>query len=186
MSDPFANCLYHTCSPTFRKVKPANLFTLHKERCPSWAQDLEECRRTLQRFGYGMAVMEDNPRYVVVLVYHIRSLERCLSQRELREWLRAAGYRSALSLKGKLALLGERFRHSSFPHEIGLFLGYPIEDVRGFIANGGKNSKYTGEWKVYGDLSRALRLFRSYQDSRRSVMDQASRGMNLADILGTC
>ena len=51
MSDPFANCLYHTCSPTFRKVKPANLFTLHKERCPSWAQDLEECRRTLQRFG---------------------------------------------------------------------------------------------------------------------------------------
>ena len=36
-----------------------------------------------------------------------------------------------------------------FPHEIGLLLGYPPEDVSGFIENGGKNFLCSGYWKVY-------------------------------------
>ena len=36
-----------------------------------------------------------------------------------------------------------------FPHEIGLFLGYPVEDVLGFIENAGQNCKCCGCWKVY-------------------------------------
>ena len=91
MSDSFAHSLYHICSPTLRKVKPSNLFTLHKERCPNWRADLEECRATLERFGFGVAVLEDNRRYVVVMVYHIASLRRCLGQREPMRWLDALG-----------------------------------------------------------------------------------------------
>lgn len=40
----------------------------------------------------------------------------------------------------------------SFPHEIGLFLGYPPEDVEGFILQGPGLCKCTGYWKVYGDV----------------------------------
>ena len=36
-----------------------------------------------------------------------------------------------------------------FPHEMGLLLGYPVEDVTGFMVHGGKNSLYSGYWKVY-------------------------------------
>lgn len=36
-----------------------------------------------------------------------------------------------------------------FPHEIGVFLGYPLGDVIGFIQNAGHNCKCTGCWKVY-------------------------------------
>ena len=32
----------------------------------------------------------------------------------------------------------------AFPHEIGLLLGYPVEDVLGFIRYQGKNYLYTG------------------------------------------
>lgn len=186
MSESFAASLYHICSPTLRKVKPSNLFTLHKERCPNWRADLDECRTTLERFGYGMVVLEDNARYLVVMVYHIASLRHCLAQREPGQWLDSLGYSGAASLEGKLERLGDRFRKDSFPHEIGLFLGYPTEDVRGFIDNKGKNCKYTGEWKVYGDLTEALRLFQSYKDSRRWVMEQAKKGKRLEDILSAC
>lgn len=186
MSDSFAHSLYHICSPTLRKVKPSNLFTLHKERCPNWRADLEECRATLERFGFGVAVLEDNRRYVVVMVYHIASLRRCLGQREPMRWLDALGYSDTPSLEGKLERLEKRFHRDSFPHEISLFLGYPLEDVRGFIANQGRNSKYTGEWKVYGNLNDARRLFQSYKDSRRWVMEQAEQGKNLAEILSAC
>ena len=50
-----------------------------------------------------------------------------------------------------------------FPHEIGLFLGYPPEDVLGFIKNGAENCKRLGCWKVYGDEENALKTFKKYE-----------------------
>ena len=58
----------------------------------------------------------------------------------------------------------ERLRTSpDFPHEIGLFLGYPPEDVRGFIENKAQDCKCVGCWKVYGDETAAQRRFAQYQ-----------------------
>ena len=50
-----------------------------------------------------------------------------------------------------------------FPHEIGLFLGYPLQDVLGFIENRGQGSKLVGTWKVYGDEEAARRTFARYK-----------------------
>ena len=50
-----------------------------------------------------------------------------------------------------------------FPHEIGLFLSYPPEDVRGFVENHACNYKCAGLWKVYGDEHRAQRLFTRFK-----------------------
>ena len=36
-----------------------------------------------------------------------------------------------------------------FPHEIGVILGYPVEDVIEFEKHQGKNCKYCGCWKRY-------------------------------------
>ncbi|MCR5154354.1 MAG: DUF3793 family protein, partial [Lachnospiraceae bacterium] len=43
--------------------------------------------------------------------------------------------------------------------EIGIFLGYPLEDVKGFIENKGKNYKTCGLWKVYKDENFAKGIF---------------------------
>lgn len=186
MSEQFKWCLYQNCSPTLRRVKPSNIFTLHKEKYPNWQQDLAECRNTLRRYGYDMVLLQENDRFLVVMVYCPDALRRCLRQAELRRYLQGMGYQEALPLEAKLTLLSHRFQQGSFPHEIGLFLGYPLDDVTGFIANKGENCKYSGERKVYGDVNRAKRLFRAYQDSRSSVFDQASHGMELDDILRAC
>ena len=50
-----------------------------------------------------------------------------------------------------------------FPHEIGLFLGYPYEDVIGFIKNKGKNYTYCGYWKTYGDPEISKKKFQQFQ-----------------------
>lgn len=50
-----------------------------------------------------------------------------------------------------------------FPHEIGLFLGYPVEDVKGFIENKASCAKCVGYWKVYGDEEKAQKLFNQYK-----------------------
>lgn len=58
----------------------------------------------------------------------------------------------------------ERIRQlEDFPHEIGLFLSYPIEDVLGFIENRGKNYILNGYWKVYGNEEEARKSFFKYR-----------------------
>ena len=48
---------------------------------------------------------------------------------------------------------------AEFPHEIGVFLGYPLSDVVGFIENSGRNFTCCGCWKAYGDPQAAQRHF---------------------------
>ena len=60
------------------------------------------------------------------------------------------GYRIEDTLQEKLNFLRMRMQiRKSFPHEIGLFLGYPAEDVAGFISHKGHDFCYSGYWKVY-------------------------------------
>ena len=47
--------------------------------------------------------------------------------------------------------------------QIGIFLGYPLEDVLGFIENGGKNCLSCGCWKVYSNECEALKAFERYE-----------------------
>jgi hypothetical protein len=66
----------------------------------------------------------------------------------------------------------ERFRESGpFPHEVGFFLGYPPEDVIGFMENNGKGCKLCGTWKVYGDVEKARACFREYSLCRKRLVE---------------
>ena len=50
-----------------------------------------------------------------------------------------------------------------FPREVGLFLSYPPEDVKGFIDHRASGFKCAGLWKVYGDEEKARSLFAQYK-----------------------
>ena len=56
-----------------------------------------------------------------------------------------------------------------FPHEIGLFLDYPLVDVIGFIRNTGKNCKCSGCWKAYGNAKEAEKTFCKYKNAEKSI-----------------
>lgn len=77
-----------------------------------------------------------------------------------------------------VARLMQRISASAeFPHEIGLFLGYPPEDVKGFIECGGRDCKACGYWKVYGDVWKAETLFRKYTKCTGVYLDCLRRGL---------
>ena len=80
--------------------------------------------------------------------------------------------------------LSERMRaNNGFPHEIGVFLGYPPEDVMGFVRNKGKNYKYNGYWKVYGDVEQCKRRFAAYDSCRRHAACMLKGGATMEDII---
>ncbi len=48
-----------------------------------------------------------------------------------------------------------------FPHEVGFLLGYPLDDVMGFVRTRAR-ALARGWWNVYSDVERAQRVFRTY------------------------
>lgn len=97
--------------------------------------------------------------------------------------LRKYGYADPSNLRRALAHLRRNFSPpGGFPHEIGVFLGYPLEDVRGFIAGGGEGCKLCGYWKVYGDVERARQSFARYDRCRAALCARIDQGKRLPDI----
>lgn len=79
----------------------------------------------------------------------------------------SASPRLRTAVQGALRRLQERLAvQDDFPHEIGVFLGYPVEDVVGFIENAGQNCKCCGCWKVYCDECTAMRTFAKFRKCR--------------------
>lgn len=85
----------------------------------------------------------------LVYVYRKTMLEGELKQPGVLELLERYGYEGS-EINSCLNYLKQRLLSCScFPHEIGVFLGYPLEDVKGFIENKGQNCESCGVWKVF-------------------------------------
>ena len=101
-------------------------------------------------------------RYLVY-VYRENRLREVLSDEKVRAFLVQEGYRLPEGSDDCEPLLRQLSRRlcceAEFPHEIGVFLGYPLTDVVGFIENQGRNFTCCGCWKAYGDRDAAERLF---------------------------
>lgn len=68
-------------------------------------------------------------------------------------------------------LLHER----EFPHEMGVLLDYPIEDVKGFMKHKGKEEQYSGYWKVYDQVEKAKETFGEYDAARKELLEFVSK-----------
>ena len=70
-----------------------------------------------------------------------------------------------------------------FPHEMGLLLGYPLEDVRGFMENEGKYFLYAGYWKVYENMTEKLKLFRKFEVAKETLLSLIYNGVCMEEIM---
>lgn len=157
----------YQAAPTIGGFKPATLI------CPSgpgrqYRRNWSRCRRTLPRsLGVGLADLRVADDALMLLVYKPELLGRTLGDREALDLLAEMGYdTSGPGIDPLLERLRERCARTCCPHEIGLFLGYPPDDVRGFMLHGGKRSKATGCWKAYSNVERAECYFTRCQRAK--------------------
>ena len=107
---------------------------------------------------------------VLVLFYSRKLLSRVLNCCEVRSFLVSRGYPEDYTVESALDILADRMGREDVPHEIGVFLGYPLCDVIGFMDNEGRNYKCIGCWKVYGDPESARVMFADIHKARSNVL----------------
>lgn len=150
-------------APTLAGLKTGNLFPWSFQDQAGFLKTLQEANRVLVPRGLRLLPLRLEPSKALLYLFRTSSLSRDLAQEQAREILCRAGY-EASGCRPCLRELTRRLRNGDeFPHEIGLFLGYPPEDVQGFIHHRGREAKASGCWKVYGDKDAAQARFDAYK-----------------------
>lgn len=163
------------CSEVLAGVKPANLISL--------VNRTRSCGRNLyqlwQRHHEGLTarfpdltirVLHTRQRALLLLCYNHDHLDRHLSHAGIRTLLHKAGYEADAQFESLLDELCRRVgNNDSFPHEIGLFIGYPAKDVAAFMGLVNLPFACQGPWKIYGDPARSLGLVEQYRCCRQRM-----------------
>ncbi len=138
-------------APTLAGIKTGSLFPYRYESKAQAMEALRRYNRQLTPKGLRLLPLRMTDCFAMLYLYRPGQLGTDLQNREATALLRQAGY-SDCGEAGCLRELRRRLADSrDFPHEIGLFLSYPPEDVRGFMEHRDRGCKCVGCWKVYGD-----------------------------------
>lgn len=163
------------CAPTLANLKTGSLFVCPITDRPSFFSSLRSLNELLVPKGLRALPLRIREYSALVYLYRPSRLKKDLEDPAAIKILQDHGY----SCYGKcLPKLIERVRASEeFPHEIGLFLGYPPEDVQGFLDH--RPCKCSGCWKVYGDENKAKKTFDLYKKCERVYCQQLARGIDI-------
>ncbi|MFV0314033.1 MAG: DUF3793 family protein [Anaerotignum sp.] len=166
------------CAPTLAGLKISNLFSCSYGSICELLRLIEEKNALLNEKDVYFAMLKAQKGTALVLVYRKKLLEKTLAQDEIRTFLSPYGY-TEFGIEACFSILKEHLLHCEFPHEIGIFLGYPLEDVKGFIEHKGACSKCVGCWKVYTDANDAEKTFRKFKKCTSVYCKKFAEGFDI-------
>lgn len=151
------------CAPTLAGIKTASLFSYFFENRRTAGKELSVINETINSRGVFVEALLWREKSVLIYVYRPTLLQADLNRLGVMDLLEKYGYTDC-NMKNCISWLKCRlYQYDCFPHEIGIFLGYPLEDVEGFIENKGKNCKSCGMWKVYCNEYEKKKLFEKFK-----------------------
>jgi hypothetical protein len=168
------------CAPVISGIKISNLLTIP-------AKSLRELSAVLKKTELSFRILYPGRERLVILIYRETELKEYLEREEVMAFIYKCGYETSDISKIFPVFVKRYMRYmelkQDFPHELGLFLGYPIEDVEGFIKENGKNYLYSGYWKVYKDAELKIRLFKNYEKVQTEIVRLLYEGLDIMDII---
>ena len=149
-------------------------------------KELARISMKLHNTNISLIILRTCKKRHLVMVYRAKELEEHLRSKEVSDYLREFGYRRD-DFISNLIRLHQRMngfynKMKEFPHEVGVFLGYPICDIKGFLENKGERYLHSGYWKIYGNLEETRKKFLSYDEAREIAIDEFLSGRELESI----
>ncbi|CVI69317.1 MAG TPA: DUF3793 family protein [Candidatus Anaerobutyricum stercoris] len=168
------------CAPMIAGLKASNLLIIASE-------NEEDARKILNGTRISCVRLARMDKKTTMLIYHERWLKEYLASEEVIRLLCVLGYEG----KGFYEVLHsvkEKYRSyigkkGDFPHELGLLLGYPAEDVQGYMENKGRNYLCTGYWQVYADPAAKLSLFQKFELARERLIRAIFDGKEIQELI---
>lgn len=170
------------CAPTLAGLKTGNMFPVNVESGQDICDELRKLNRMFREKGIRIVMLRRSYGKALVYLYRPDYLDRDLDCPEARMILEEKGYCGSTAGKCVAELIRHMEKDDEFPHEVGLFLGYPPEDVRCFMEDSRHGVKCTGCWKVYGNEEAAEKTFAKFRKCTDVYRRQLSRGKSLFQL----
>lgn len=156
MAKMLDSCLVRQCAPTLAGVKVGSLFCLEIADGVLLCNILARWNKALNVKGvFARVLAEKNGRYYIY-VYRDCELERLSKIGEVQSFLKDFGY-AEFDVESLLKFFKVRMAKSAcFPHEVGVFLGYPLDDV-----------------------PNSMHVFEVYKKCQKIMADMFERGVSL-------
>ncbi len=160
----FEQTVIHLGAPTLCGVKPASLISVSKEvlfceykKIILWNKILESGQKKIK-------IARRGERLFLLFIYDEKLVQEIISKPGVLAYLNSKGYSAETEISSMVNELLRRLSCSPvFPHEIGIFLGYPLEDVIGYEKYSGRETKFCGAWAVYGNVAEAVKKMTLYK-----------------------
>lgn len=173
---------YHltkNCYATLDFLRVANVFSI--KRKVSY-KEISDLNRLLNKINIYVVPLKISSANSLIYVYNEKKLCEYLGLKNISCFLAKYGYNTNINysitkLKNSLS------NYDCFPHEIGIFLGYPLEDVKGFIDNKGKNYIFFEYWKVYDNEKQRREDFKKFKESKKRYLAFTENNTPLSEII---
>ena len=176
------DALIRHCSPTLAGIKTGNLFSLRTEG-RDITPEIRELNILLVQKGLRLLPLRRTEKSTLIYLYRPEMLREDLAYPEAVSILREKGYPCGNPDSCIVALIRRLVCSESFPHEIGLFLGYPPYDVRCFMHSSREGVRCVGCWKVYGDPGAAEKTFARFKRCTEIYRRESQNGIPLEHLI---
>lgn len=170
------------CAPAFAGIKPSNIVSCQKSEIKNIYEQISLLNNQLNQSDIYIEVLCECEKRVLLIVYRGAVLKKHLQNEKNNVFLGQYGYQGAKQLSDYLDILRKRLAYDKFPHEIGVFLGYPLRDIYSFINHRDEGCLLIGEWRVYHNKQEAEKMFCRFKACKNALVKKISEGRTLAQI----
>ncbi|QAT42138.1 DUF3793 family protein [Aminipila luticellarii] len=181
--------IIENCAPTLANLKTGEIVNYRFQDPEQAKKEVEWLNKKLDIKGVRIEILAEREKSFLLYVYRRNRLACDLSCPIAKKLLKKQGYLSddvEASIRQLHRRIGGENSTDEFPHEIGLFLSYPAQDVKGFIENRGKNCKCCGYWKVYEEEENAARTFAKFDKCKAVYKMMCNQGADIHKLTVAC
>ena len=170
-------------APSLCGIKPACLYSVAAMDFYNRYETIISLKNDVIKAGQNIAIIKRSDNLFLFFIYDKKMIISLLSNPQCNGYLKDKGYEIENGSESIIQqLIWKLTTTKEFPHEIGLFLGYPFEDVIGYEKDFGKTSKYSGSWQVYGDVSNACKKMKMFKECEKICSTLYKEGTSISSL----
>lgn len=167
--------LFNT-SLVISEVKPSATITLKKGIDSNYEKWIKYGEKFLESINIKYIELRECENALIILVYDEKQLSNYIFKEENKAFLKKLGYSYGNDIDAYIEKLKKRYEKFNCPHELGVFLGYPLNDVKDFMECSSKKCLACGYWRVYNDYNAAKEVFNTYDMIKEKTVSYILKG----------
>ena len=177
----FNQIIIRSSSPTFCNIKAANMFFVKNEIFSK--KDFDAWKETFFSYGLMAFSAQISETSTAIIVLNVCWVRKILADVFVQAYLSEKEYHTSSAFDFVEELFFRMKNNSGFPHEVGVILGYPVEDVIEFENHQGHDCKYCGSWKSYSDIENAKDCHCRFTECSRLCKQWYDEGYSINQII---